>query len=152
MKTKTIKAGYRLTVTTWENDADNYNTEIVEGLSKELCKLYVAICKAFEHSSDYDNRICNMYEPDEEEIARFNTAMLKIGREFESVIRMELFDGEQLPADGSISDEDLLGVLEEDLSNLGIHGGDFFTRVVSAWSVEHVPADIVLTDVTEEFK
>lgn len=33
-----IKAGYRLTVTSWENDADNYRTVSVDGLSEEHCR------------------------------------------------------------------------------------------------------------------
>jgi hypothetical protein len=38
---KTIPAGYQVSVTSWENDGDNYRTETIPGLSKEGAQFLV---------------------------------------------------------------------------------------------------------------
>ena len=38
---ETIPSGYQLSVTTWENDADNYKTKTFPGLTKEDVKFYL---------------------------------------------------------------------------------------------------------------
>lgn len=42
-----IPAGYQLYITTWENDADAYQTEIISGLAKEEVEFYLEIAKRF---------------------------------------------------------------------------------------------------------
>ena len=39
-----IPAGYQLSVVSWENDGDHYNTEVMNGLSEEEVKFLVEIC------------------------------------------------------------------------------------------------------------
>lgn len=51
---RNIKPGYQVHVRSWENDGDNYKTEILTGLSEEEAKLYVLLAKAF--SSRYTKR------------------------------------------------------------------------------------------------
>jgi hypothetical protein len=43
-----IQAGYQLHVTTWENDADHYQTNSIGGLSKEDVEFYVHILRHFK--------------------------------------------------------------------------------------------------------
>ncbi|WEM34236.1 hypothetical protein [Xanthomonas phage X1] len=45
---KNIKPGYQVHVLSWENDADNYKTEILSGLTKDEAQFYVLLAKAFE--------------------------------------------------------------------------------------------------------
>lgn len=47
MNTKGIPVGYQLHVTSWENDGDNYKTEIISGLSKEDTEFLVFIASEF---------------------------------------------------------------------------------------------------------
>lgn len=132
-----IPAGYRITVTSWENDADNYNTEVKEGLSLEQCKLYVDLCKLMEGDDD----VSNLYEPDEEELALLKAALVSVAKQ-------------HLPAaelDEDATEEDMNDVMMDIIYDLGLAGGDFCTRVCEEWKVEHVPVEIVLNDVTEEF-
>lgn len=43
-----IEAGYQLQITSWTNDADNYNTTIHSGLSKADVEFLIAVVKPFE--------------------------------------------------------------------------------------------------------
>lgn len=46
----TIKAGYELKVTSWENDGDCYNTKSIQGLTKEGCLRLVMFCEEVSQS------------------------------------------------------------------------------------------------------
>ena len=37
----TIPSGFQLHITSWENDADNYKTEVISGLTREDVKFYL---------------------------------------------------------------------------------------------------------------
>ena len=53
-----IEAGYLVKITTWENDADNYNTIDISGLTKDQARLIVEIVSLFEsdgRGSEYGN-------------------------------------------------------------------------------------------------
>lgn len=45
---ETIKAGIKLEITSWENDADNYNTKSITGLTEDEAKFYIEFAKLFE--------------------------------------------------------------------------------------------------------
>lgn len=127
-----IPAGYRLTVTSWENDADNYNTKVVEGLSKEECQFQADFCKALKHSTDYKNRICNFYEPSDVEVARLVKVWIDLLQKYN--LNPDSYD------------------MNETLNTLGLGcSGDFYTRVCESYKVEYTPIDIVFEDVSEQF-
>lgn len=48
---KNIKPGYLLCINSWENDADNYKTERIEGLTYEDVQFYIYFCRHFYSSS-----------------------------------------------------------------------------------------------------
>lgn len=50
-----IPVGYRLAITTWENDADNYRTEELFGLSEADVHFFVALAKRFNSKNGYLN-------------------------------------------------------------------------------------------------
>jgi hypothetical protein len=58
-----IKKGYRITVVSWENDGDYYNTKSKEGLSKEWAH---AICDILKEV--FTSELSNSYEPDSDVI------------------------------------------------------------------------------------
>lgn len=45
-----IKPGYQLHITSWENDADNYKTEVIQGLTKEDVQFYLHFLRHFYSS------------------------------------------------------------------------------------------------------
>ena len=130
----TIRAGYRLTVTSWENDADHYRTCTVEGIPFKICKFLVAVCKLHEMDSEF----ANMYEPGEFEIEGYHKAiadLLKLHKIPESTL-----DGPD-------------HVIDTYLNDLGLTGcGEFYTRVMSSFKVEDIPTDIHINDVTKAFE
>ena len=142
-----IPAGCRLTVITWENDADNYQTVIKEGLSISDTSFFTDLCKAFLHSNDYDHRICNLYDPSEADILRVYSTV--------ALIMLKHAQTDHQPSDPEdLSDDDLNIIGEhcnEFLYDLGITGGEFFTRVVESYKVEYVDTPIVLKNITAVF-
>lgn len=49
-----IEPGYMLKITTWENDADNYNTLTKTGLTKEDTIFYIKVAKLFISCNNRD--------------------------------------------------------------------------------------------------
>lgn len=133
-----IKAGYRITVTSWENDLDHYQVVSLDGLSRESVAVLVSMCKLFMHCRDvsYDKRVYNLYEPEDEDVARVQTAITDVLRSHGV-----------LGTEGYMDETDA----EELLMDLGLMGSEFFTRVCESFVVEHVPSEIILSDVTSEF-
>lgn len=129
-----IPVGYRLTVKSWENDADNYRTCTIDGLPFVLCKFLVAVCKLHSIDSEFGN----MYEPGEFEVAEYHKAIQKLLIEYH--IPENILDG---PED----------VIESYLNRLGlVYGGDFYTRVMESFKVEDIPEIIYIRDVTKAFE
>lgn len=127
-----IPAGYRLTVKSWENDADNGNTVVLEGLTEPQARYLVDICKLFEHSNDYENRLCNMYQPEEDEIERVKAAIKKVAEK-----HGQDFDPEEFANDP--------------LWDLGLSSEEFYTRVCADFRVDFIEAPVVMKNVTKEF-
>ena len=63
-----IPPGYQLHITSWENDADNYKTEILSGLTKEDVRFYIHFLSHFEMDKPYGNGRIGEYS-DAEKIA-----------------------------------------------------------------------------------
>lgn len=134
-----IPSGYRITVTSWENDADNYNTKVLEGLDLTSATFYAELCKLMQRDNsakaNWNNRISNLYEPNEAEIERVQAAIIPLLRKYDKV------ESEEHLGDHAI----------EYLYELGLSGGEFFTRVCDEWKMEFIPDVIVLNDVTDNF-
>lgn len=148
----TIPAGYRLTITSWENDADNYKTVIIEGLTNERASYLADLCKLLsddnprnnQSSEGYkgrDKRYNNMYEPGRKEIDML----------MEELDKIVLKHGQHLSED-VVPGHDAAEYGYEELYELGLSGGDFFTRCCSEWKIEHIPNDVIMLDVTDNFK
>lgn len=158
-KQNIIPAGYRITVESWENDADNYKTEIVDGIeTPEQVRLYVALCDLLT-GCEHDNggKYGNMYDPPDGEIAGFDAAARDVLMKNAAGLRQ----GYSLPvAAGDEDDEDE----DEDedykfpyasLANEILYdftgSSEFYTRVISKIVVEYIPHDVLIDDVTADF-
>lgn len=131
-----IKAGYRITVGTWENDGDNDRTKVMEGVSKEHIPFIAAVCNLFESGSRNANCFGNMYEPSEQEVNALQEALRGVIEQHAS------------RPDHCDSPEAVLDTLGW---GLGLTGGEFYTRVFESIKVEYIPQDIMIQDVTHEF-
>jgi hypothetical protein len=66
-----VPSGYQLHITSWENDGDNYKTQIISGLTKEDVQFYLHFLNHFGNDGSYGNE--NTYEySDAEKIAITN--------------------------------------------------------------------------------
>lgn len=144
-KQTTIPAGYRLTVTTWENDADNYKTCTKEGLSKEKIQFYVDLMKPF-HCSYHQGtgNLGNIYQfrgDQEEQLLAHYLAILEKHKE---VLAEYEIEGE--------TEDQLTDLFNDILYDLDVRGGEQETRVVESLKIEYTPQAITFDDVTEEFQ
>lgn len=49
-----IPVGFQLHITTWENDADHYNTEIISGLTENDVRFLIDVASAFKSQNNHD--------------------------------------------------------------------------------------------------
>lgn len=135
----TIKSGYRITVVSWENDADNYRTCTRDGLLKEEAQQVVEFLKLIAGSYNRhqtDNKVFgNLYEPRDGVREEFENAVRKLMAKYDIEVN------EEWPLDY---------FLDEVCEYTGWSEG-YLTRVVDKITVEYVPQEIVIEDVTKEF-
>lgn len=132
----TIKAGYRITVTSWENDADNYRTISKDGLTEAETQSYVDMLKLLKGSyCNNKNVFGNLYEPRDSEIEQFKAAICPImdkhGIEYEQEYPTDVFC-------------DIVG----DFTG---YAEGYLTRVVEKIVVERVPEEIKIEEVSNQF-
>jgi len=145
-----IPAGYRLTVKSWENDGDNGKTTVMSGLSREKTQYYVDLCKLLRVYSGGKRDFGNMYDPSESKLTAFSNAVKLIIDNHPDVTQE--FD-EYVEASPGINVVDLYPeYVLDDLYDLGLSGSDFYTRVCEEYTVECIPSDIIIENVTEQFK
>lgn len=132
----TIKSGYRITVTSWENDADNYRTISRDGLELKTVEGYVEMLKLIKGSYCNDKTVFgNLYEPRDNEVAEFEAAirpiMDKHGIEYDQEYPTDVFC-------------DIVG----DFTG---YAEGYMTRVVEKIVVEYVPEEIKIEEVSKQF-
>lgn len=145
-----IKKGFRVTVKTWENDADNYNSGELQGLSRPEAAFLVDFVKLFSSQNNHKNRgIGNMYEPSSKEIAEAQVRVKEVVERHRAAVEGNA-DMKQyfFNDDGEVHKYGW----HEYAYELSLTGGEFWTRVMDSFTVEFIPADVVLEDVTKEFE
>jgi len=147
---KVISAGYQLTVTSWENDADCYMTKSIDGLNQDMVQFYVDMCKLLESRNSANRGFGNMYDPSETEIDKYYEALYNVYMKHKSNViwpaswEIESVDETNVNEIGDMCHEMLL-----ELFGYGAEG--FYTRVLEKYEVLYFPIDIYADDVTEKF-
>lgn len=144
-----IKAGYRLEVVSWENDADNYNTNVVDGLTLRGVQFHTKLCALLKSKNYRGDTKCfgNMYEPSDEEIAEYVAAVRPLAREYIDVINCEGYRATNIEDDTALSNR-----LNDFTSDLMGNSEYYYHRVVDNFTVQYIPEEITLQDVTNQFK
>lgn len=143
-----IPAGYRITVVSWENDGDNYNTKVSEGWTKEEVAFLVPFIKVVTA------HLGNEYDPDDEqkdEVADIVEALVEKNPAIHLSERLK--DYFRLATEEEKEDEyySRLDGSSELLYDF-VGGSEYYwTRVCESIKVEYIPNEIILQDVTEEF-
>ena len=129
-----IKAGYQITINSWENDGDNYKDITVGGLTKDRVKYIIAMCGLFT-----SNKYGNLYDArhDSQEVFLARLDMLAVASAYTDVLEPDEIEyiGEE-PSDY--------------ISTFIGNGIDYTFRVFDSYKVHLMPVDIA--DVTNEFE
>lgn len=127
-----IKKGYMLSVISWENDGDNYNTVTIDGLEKDDVEFYLNFINIFK-KLDLENRYDEGIE--EEEAEQFKDEMNMIyENNFPEKYQKHIVDHECI----LLTSRKLLSC-----------GEDFTTRVYDSHSIYFIPEDI--KDISKDF-
>lgn len=135
-KSLIAKAGWTITVTSWENDGDYGKTESHTVTEKRHAEFFVKLARLLE--GDYGN----MYEPYEEQKQGLNQAIMEL---VTSCGVEDLLPGKESWHD--TEDEQAYDFLH----CLGLAGYDFYTRNPEDVSITYSPEDIFAEDVTADF-
>lgn len=157
-KETVIPAGYRVSVTSWENDADHRKTNVFEGLTKERVEFLAELLPHFKSGSNNGGKTFgNMYQPSDDRLAEACGRIREIMERHRAGLteyELELLDetaGMNLKdaTEGGGSDMYNFGeIVGEFLS----YSGDYTFRVFDTMQVEFVPHEIRMQDVTKKFK
>lgn len=144
-----IKSGYQLHITTWENDGDNYSTQIFSGLTEADVKFYVHIVTRFASRNDW-----------------VDTGLPKLGNQYNKLEILIDLANEALAANPDISKnirdswnsyiegeycEDIIELYNELLGVPGEYYDDYgFCRVFETLKVFYFPTEV--EEVTKRFR
>lgn len=148
MKHTTIPAGYRLTVTSWENDGDCYGNFIHAGLKREQVLFYVDFCKLM-HTDKHGN----IYEPSDEQIEEIRKDFIELLEKYTDM----LYEAKDMLDDIHISEDGASEIADDCFQQMhceffGVGAEGFYTRALSSYKVEYIPEEIKFEDVTREFQ
>lgn len=145
------KAGYRISVTSWENDADSYNHRHITVEAAEDAKVVVALCNLLRSRYRTETpTFGNMYEPSESDLADFAQAVFAIPgiRDF----LHKMFPGLEQDIEDPEYGADYMDSVMDVLYDLGLSGSEhFFTRVCEKVEVHYFAEPIYAAEVTAEF-
>lgn len=148
-----IKAGYQVTVTSWENDGDNYNTKIVQGLTQHEAKFMVRVLGLFGHKGEFGNDHSNYKDLIKAIIPIFSQCVVSNSNLF--VSNSNLFDQwrDILTEKIDESDEDYkylsIELLDDYLGCPGEYYDASFYRYCESIEVHQIPT--IIEDVTNVF-
>jgi hypothetical protein len=131
LKATTIPAGYRLTIKSWENDGDAKQTVIVNGLTEARAAFYVDLCK---FCSD---QFGNLYCPSKKE------------RDLADSILTTIMINNNMVEKGN--EKYVTDHARDYMYELGLCGGEYYSRQCEDWKVEYLPEPLTMEDVTDRF-
>ena len=144
-----IKAGYRVTITSWENDADNYNTKSIDGLTENEVRFLKPLCEILKSGNGYYKDGCfgNMYDPSDSGIENLRLAVIEVVN-----ANLHLTND---PNWKEILEENegefILDYYMDIMYDLGLTCGQQYTRVLEKFTVEYIPETIRIEIVTDKF-
>lgn len=139
-KTGKIKAGYRITSVSWENDADNYRTVVKEGVKEDEAKLIGELGKLMKTRK---SGLENCYEPNDKDLKKGHEFYLPTFEKY-----AQLFSKHDI----GLFREDAYGIMEYIVDNItGYSNEGYALRVLESMKIEYFPEDVVIEDVTKKF-
>jgi hypothetical protein len=136
-----LKRGYHITVTSWENDADNYNTKTLVVQEREAVDMLVALFNMLGSRNRNSCHFGNMYEPSESQLQKFAEAVAAIPGMTADLEKNFAWvkDAEEDPECGAGYMDAVMDILYD----VGLSGSEnFYTRVCESITVFYVEQDI----------
>jgi hypothetical protein len=152
-----LPAGYQLHITTWENDADNYHTQVMSGLSKEDVAFYVELAKGFRSKNSRPKGGLGNQQVDADTLVEYIDGMLAKHPNISEKVRNYWSTEDEL-ADFDMALDDVKYDLyyeilcENVLGNPDDYYDHGFCRVFDEFKVLFVPEEVIIEDVTHQFK
>lgn len=150
-----LPSGYQLHITTWENDADNYQIKIMSGLTKEDVDFYLDMARKFK-SRNQDKSCWGNQEVAADDLVPFIDGLLAKHTGLSEKVRaywsIEDELGDYDMAEDDVKYEMYLDILSENV--LGQPGEYYdlgFCRVFAEFKVLFIPAEVVIEDVSSQF-
>lgn len=153
-----IPAGYRLSITSWENDADAYHTMILEGLTRERVVYLLELCKLFYSRSKNDTTTFgNIYDSGYGADGKVGELLRKADDAIRKVMERHVpvlseFELEQLDTAYDPADKYSGPDFHEIISGLLHYSETYIYRVYDGAKVEYIPHEIRMDDVTVQFE
>lgn len=147
MKFTEIKAGYRLTVHSWENDGDYDNTVIKDGLSKDEVLFLKPLFELLKTKSRNPGCFGNMFDPSGKQIQNLVDAVRLTTTE--NIAHAD--EDWKRVIENTEDDMTLMDYFVETMSDYGLTGGEYYTRVFHGLKIEFVPEAVRIQDVTDQF-
>lgn len=124
-----IPRGYMIVCSSWENDGDHSQTNVVGGLTKESAHLKYDLLNAIT-----DSGCENIYEPDDLKLEPLKNTVLEVANKHGYIIATVDWDSFMW---GEV---------------LNLHGqADFYTRCIADVQIYYVPFDVEFPNVTDQF-
>ena len=135
-----IPAGYRVTVDSWENDADAKRTIVKEGLAIDVAKFFVDFARLFYSQNSYrrPKGFGNMYEPSREKLKEAHAAAKKVILDNWGAFRQMWDDVEK----EELEDDDCIWDLTAELHHELFGWSEYHFRVLEKVKVEYLPVEI----------
>jgi len=140
------KAGYLLTVSSWENDLSNKNSKQLHYTDKTKVQQAVEFCKLFTKSyrgNEYEF-LGNLYDPNQVERDRVERIFYSFYLSNKGFIDE---DPSETPPEPDLICDWCLDIAYD----FGLTGSDFYTRMCSDIKVIYSKEDIHCEDVTSDF-
>lgn len=136
-----LNRGYHVTVTSWENDADNYNTKTIVVQDREEVDILVTLFDLLGSSSRNSCDFGNMYEPDKAEREAFANTVAAIPGMIAYLEKH--FDWLKEAMNNPECSVEYMDAVMDILYDVGLTGSEhFYTRVCDKVTVFYVEQDV----------
>lgn len=148
-----LPAGYRLTVWSWENDADNYQTNTMQGLSKDETKFLIEFCRLFENAEYEDGGFGNITEGSDELYENLARAIMDIVERGDGVPPASMQRALDAAAELDHDENWYIGIARAagEIHNSLFGSTEFEFRMYDKHTVEYLDHDVYMRIVTNEF-
>jgi len=145
-----IPRGYQLQITSWENDGDYYNTQIVNGLTASQAAFYVEFAELFGDSGIETGNCC---DNEEVEWAKLYKAVLEICERYPNAFASFVYDNwindldkacrDALADPGDEEAEDEARTIIHEIAHELLDSSEFYVfRVFESAKIFYFPEDV----------